>query len=770
MNRTVRWGAALALVALATLLRWPLTPWVGTELPFLTYYPAVFLAAWMLGVGPTLLTVAASAAVIDYLFIGAPRQLAFDDPVALVGTGIFAVVGTGLAHLGDRAERARRRAEAAAERAGRAAAEAERAGAEQARLGGALEAERARLAAVLRQMPAGVLLRDAEGRLLEANAEAERLFGDAVPADSGPGAPLYARLRHPDGSPVRFEELPATRARLYGETVRGTELLIDRCDGTTLHVSVGAAPVRDAAGAIVAVVVTFLDLTARRAAEGALRESRERLEFALEAGHMGTFDWLIPEGVVHWSPTLERMHGYPPGGFAGTAEAYFAEIHPEDRERVGAMVAAVFAGTREHHMEYRIVRPDGTSLWVEGRGRLLRDAAGRPLRLVGVCTDINDRRLAEEAARRSQRLEAMGQLAAGIAHDTNNMMAAVLGYAHLLHRAKDLPARRQREVQEIIKAAERTANLTQQLLAFSRRQLVTPEVLELDAAVADTEDMLRRTLGPRVALELAPGAAGGWVTFDRTQLVQVLLNLALNARDAMPEGGRLRLTTAHAPADGAGPRLVLAVRDTGAGMDDATRQRIFEPFFTTKEAGKGTGLGLSTVHGIVTQAGGTIDVESGVGAGTTFRITLPAAPAPTGAVSAAPVAPPAARARVLLVDDEEIVRELATRMLEEEGCAVTAAASGEAALDVLRAGLDAGADFDALVTDLTMPGMTGRDLAARVRERWPRLPILFITGHHGASLDDLVGPHAAVLPKPFSPEALTGALGRLLGREVAVEA
>ena len=777
-----RYAAAIGLVAAAGLARWAMAGWVGLDLTYLTFYPAVFLAAWWLGPGPTLLTVLLAAGTADYFLLPPLGHFSLTGtPVAIAGLAVFGGVGFGMTALSAAAERGRQRdraqqargralAEAAdrvAYEAREAAASAERLAAERADLAAELERERARLEAVLQQIPVGVVLRDAEGRLQGANTEAQRLLGGTVP-ELDLGAAIPFRFRQPDGAAVPYQDLPLARARRYGEVIRHQELLLERADGSTVWVSASGAPVSDSAGRTVAGVAVLVDLTRHREADAALRESQERLAFALDAGRMGTFDWLIPEGLVEWSRSLERLHGYPPGGFAGTAEAYFAEIHPDDRERVGELVQGVFAGTREHRMEYRIVRPDGVVLWVEGRGTLIRAADGSPLRLIGVCIDINERKLAEEAARHSQRLEAMGQLAAGIAHDTNNMMAAVLGYAHLLHRAPDVPLRHRADLQEIIRAAERSANLSQQLLAFSRRQLVAPEVLDVNAVVRETRDMLGRTMGPDVELELGLDGRECWISFDRTQLVQVLLNLALNARDAMPDGGRLELRTHHENGDtavtagtaGDDPgSVVIEVHDSGAGMDEATRLRIFEPFFTTKEAGKGTGLGLSTVYGIVTRAHGTIEVDSAPGEGSTFRIALPCVPAPAPSVTLDQPAARPSRGRTLLVDDEATVRILLARMLEEEGFAVDAVGSGEAALGVLRAG---GA-VDLLITDLTMPGMSGRELAVRVVEEWPELPILFITGHHGDALDDLTGPRAAVLQKPFSPDGLISAVTRLMG-------
>ena len=501
------------------------------------------------------------------------------------------------------------------------------------------------------------------------------------------------------------------------------------------------------------------DITRRRAAEQALAESQERLNLMLEAGRLGTFEWRVPEGLVLWSRTLEQIHGYEPGAFAGTAEAYFAEVHPDDRERVGRLIQEAMEGRREHQMEYRIVRPDGAVRWVEGRGKVFRDSAGQPLRLLGVCTDITARVQAEEAASASQRLEAMGQLAAGMAHDTNNMMAGVLGLAHLLQRAPDLPDRLRQDVQEIIQAAEQTSHLTRQLLTFSRRQIVSPETIDLTESVRDNEDMLRRVLGSDILLEFDLPDAPCWITIDRTQMVQVLLNLTLNARAAMRDGGHLRI---HVGSSGDG--VYLEVADSGVGMDAALQSRIFEPFFTTKPLGQGTGLGLSTVHGIVTQGGGAIEVTSRPGAGAMFRLTFPPSPAPEPArVRREGAQPGPGTGTVLVVDDEPVVRDLVTRMLEERGFTVRAASAGSEAVEMLER-----LEVDALITDLTMPGMSGTEVARIALERHARLPVLFITGHHGGDVRwEGAGPPPAVLHKPFAPEELFDALDRAFSRNGA---
>ncbi len=381
-------------------------------------------------------------------------------------------------------------------------------------------------------------------------------------------------------------------------------------------------------------------------------------------------------------------------------------------------------------------------------------------------TDITERRQLEEQLRQAGKMEAVGQLAGGVAHDFNNILTAILGYADLL--AADLPAgdRRLEDVEEIRKAAHRAAALTRQLLAFSRKQVLEPRVLGLNALVDSMDKMLRPILGENVELHTAPSADLHAVRADPNQVEQVILNLAINARDAMPKGGKLTIETANVELDAEyaarhatvvpGRYVMLAVSDTGTGMDAITQKRIFEPFFTTKDPGRGTGLGLSTVYGIVKQSGGTIWVYSEVGKGTTFKIYFPAvdAPAEDLRLAAAPAHALAGVETILLVEDDEQLLHLAQRALEAKGYTVLAADRGAGALEIAR---QHEGPIHLLLTDVTIPDMDGRTLAASLRaERGRELRLLYMSGyadqaivHHGV-LDASV----AYLPKPFTTDAI----------------
>jgi nitrogen-specific signal transduction histidine kinase/CheY-like chemotaxis protein len=383
--------------------------------------------------------------------------------------------------------------------------------------------------------------------------------------------------------------------------------------------------------------------------------------------------------------------------------------------------------------------------------------------MVAVARDITERRHLEDQLRQAQKMEAVGRLAGGLAHDFNNLLTAVTGYAEILVNRLEPGDRNRKELEQILKAGQRATSLTQQLLAFSRRQRLEPKVLDLNAIVADLEKMLRRLIGEDIDLTVALAPDLGCVEADPSQVGQVLMNLVVNARDAMPRGGKLTIATANrevAEADArvdlaVGSYVTLAVGDTGCGMDAETKARIFEPFFTTKSADNGTGLGLSMVYGVVKQTGGHIVAESEVGAGTTFTIYLPRVhvsneEAQEPDVSAEPLQ---GSETVLLVEDERIVRDLAATMLRNRGYRVVEATSGSHALEVAR---NHDGPLHLLVTDVVMPGMSGCELADRIVAARPGIRLLYMSGyasdataHHG-----MVDTHSAFLRKPFTPRAL----------------
>ena len=651
-----------------------------------------------------------------------------------------------------------------------------------------------------------------------------------------------------------------------------------------------------------------------QAAERRLRRANERFELAASAVSSAIYDWNLQHGTVVWTQGLTELCGSRLDEVEATYEWWIERIHPDDRARVHERFQAAAADGRDFEAEYRFRARDGHYLDVLDRGRFVRDAGGRSVRVVGSMADVSERKRGEavlresearhravlasamdafvsmdhegrvtefnpaaermfgraradvvghelaeliippafrdahrrglarylatgehallggrievtaqradgvefpveltvtemrmdgppafnaylrdltaqkraEAARGSlemqlqqaQKMEAVGRLAGGVAHDFNNLLTVITGRAHMLLSRLKPGEPMHRDVELIQKTSQRAVALTSQLLAFSRKQVVQPRVLELGPLVADLVPMLQRMIGEDVELVVEPVEGTGRVKVDASQMQQVLMNLAVNARDAMPNGGRIRVSVRDVEVDEAaalhqsnlppGPYVALAVGDTGTGMSAETAAHIFEPFFTTKEQGKGTGLGLSTVYGIVEQSRGQIQVQSEVGRGTVFTIHLPRVEEP---LAAGPPADAARRLRttsrtVLVVDDEPEVLELATEILKRVGYAVLEAADGAAALELARRHEGR---IHLLVTDMVMPGISGRDLAERLRALRTALPVLYISGYvqDASARAALAGEHSAFVAKPFTPELLTDRVRELLATEEA---
>ena len=437
---------------------------------------------------------------------------------------------------------------------------------------------------------------------------------------------------------------------------------------------------------------------------------------------------------------------------------HFTEFVPPGEGGDPEVLHAILRGDEgPFNFDTHLVDAAGARIPVHVSIGLVRDDDGEPLYTVGVLQSIAEQRRLEEQLRQTQKMEAIGQLAGGIAHDFNNLLTVIGGNVMLIGSG-ELSDEAREYAGEISAAAERAGALTRQLLTFSRKQEVRLRAVDVNRVVEDVEQLLLRLLGTSVEIELVLDADAPHALADAQQLEQVLINLAVNARDAMPRGGRLTIVTME--ADGA---VLLRVADTGHGMDDLTRERIFEPFFTTKDPGEGTGLGLSTVYGIVRQAGGDIRVESEPGEGATFTVSLPAAAGFEEHDPTAAARPIAARAgRVLLVDDEAGVRKVAGRALTRAGHELIVAGSGQEALDVL----DDGRPIDLLITDLAMPGMNGIELAEHVRARHPHVPVLYISGYSDEVLATVHTTNTAldVLEKPFTPAVLAARVADVLGQ------
>ncbi len=513
------------------------------------------------------------------------------------------------------------------------------------------------------------------------------------------------------------------------------------------------------------------DVTEEVEARAALVAAEERYRSLVE--RMPDVVWTAPSdrSVVTTTDNVVRMLGYTSAEMqAMDLAARNALLHSDDRARVLETARALLLDGTAFDIEYRIRHKAGHYVWVRNRSICSYERDG-VRHSEGIMSDIHERKVLEESFHQAQRMEAIGQLTGGIAHDFNNILAAILANSHFLIEGLAEDDARREDAEEIRKAAERAASLTRQLLAFSRRQVLEPAIVDLNTTVAGIERMLCRLIGEDISLKVVPGADLGTVRVDVGQIEQVVMNLAVNARDAMPQGGTLSIETSnielgaeyatgHPPVE-AGRYVALTVTDTGVGMDPETQRRLFEPFFTTKELGKGTGLGLSTCYGIVKQSGGHIWVYSELGRGTVFKIYLPRV---DGLVDVAGPRPPPTRLEgsetVLLVEDDERVRSALTRILGRYGYRVLLAADGTDAMTL--AETHAGT-IDAVLTDVVMPRSSGPEVA-RFIQRHRGSKVLFMSGYteHAALHSGEMLRGQAFIQKPFSPSALIAKLREVL--------
>jgi signal transduction histidine kinase len=537
-------------------------------------------------------------------------------------------------------------------------------------------------------------------------------------------------------------------------------------------------------------------------------ESAELLVLAEQIGRIGVIDWDVRAGTVRLSASAKAIYGITE--FDDRYDSWIATVHREDVTRLRAIIATALAEkAREFELDFRIVRPSDNELrWILARRLVFYDEAGSPFRVVGVSVDVTQsrremvelrnftealeaavrertreleaeheaRKRAEDALRQAQKMEAMGQLTGGIAHDFNNMLAIVIGSLDIAsRRLRRGEADVERYLESARTGAMRAATLTQRLLAFSRQSPLAPRVLNLNELVASMSELLHRTLGERVGLETVL-AGGLWLAHvDPNQIESAILNLAVNARDAMPDGGNLTIETGNVYLDDRyaadeigvtpGQYVMVAVTDVGAGIAPDILQKVFDPFFTTKPTGKGTGLGLSMVYGFAKQSGGHVRIYSELGRGTAVKLYLPrhfGSPAEVTARSRTPGLPTAAARTetVLVVEDEDRVRQMSCEVLRELGYTVHEASSGEQALRLF----NSLGQVDLLFTDVVMPGMTGRQLADNLLQQTPTLKVLYTTGYtknavvHNGVLD----PGVAFLPKPFTVEDLAVKLRAVL--------
>jgi PAS domain S-box-containing protein len=515
------------------------------------------------------------------------------------------------------------------------------------------------------------------------------------------------------------------------------------------------------------------DIAEHKQAEETLRKIEASLAEAQRVAHIGSWELNLQKNELWWSNEVYRIFGVKPQEFGATYEAFLSFVHPDDRKMVDEAYRTAIEKKTQYDVVHRIVRRDGEVRYVHERSEDIVDETGKVVRSIGTVHDITEQKQLETRLLQAQKMEALGRFVGGIAHDFNNLLVVIGGRARrVLKRLKeDDPLRK--EIEEALRAEESASSLTRQLLAFGRKQILQPVMLNLNEIISDMEMMLRRLLHEDIVLLTRTGQNLGFVEADPTQIEQILMNLVVNARDAMPDGGTLTIETSNVflgekPAEGyvaaPGHYVMLAVSDTGCGMDSETLSHIFEPFFTTKPPGEGTGLGLSTVYGIVRQSGGDIRVYSEPGKGTTFKIYLPRVKEPTEAhrrEGQGEADTLKGSETILLVENEDSVREMIALELNDMGYTVLEASSSSEALRIFERH---DAQIHIVVTDVVMPGMSGPELCRTLTERNPGLKTLLMTGYSeeaAAQKGSIKG--KPLLQKPFTPETLARKVREVIG-------
>lgn len=751
--RVLSYGGAVGAAALATLLRMAVAPWVGAGLPFATYFLAAVLVVWYLGLPAAVVTIVLSAAAGTHFFVSAATTSPFllaaqADRFTAFGFVFGSLI---IVVLLDLQQKALRRAKQEAVLRGNAE-QAER-------------EQRRWFEVTLASIGDAVVATDIEGKVTFMNEVASELTGWNL--DAARGLPLRSIFRIVNEQTGDEVSNPVEVVIRQGVTVglANHTLLISR-DGRRIPIDDSGAPISRDARTLGAVLV-FRDVTERRSAQRRTEQSerRYRLLFENNPQPMWVYDRESLAFVAVNHAAIEQ-YGYAREEFLGMT---LKDIRPA--EDIPALLEDVSRPNRELHRDgpWRHRKRDGTIISVEITSHPI-EFEGRKAALV-LASDITERQRLEEQFQQAQRLESIGRLAGGVAHDFNNLLTVINGYAAVILSEVPEGSALARRVAEIGAAGKQAAALTEQLLAFSRRQIIQPRVLNMNEVVAGIYTMLARLLGEHIEIVIQLSPDLGNIKADAAQLQQVILNLAINARDAMPKGGTLMIETSNVQLDeeyrhthrevSPGAYIMLAVSDTGTGMTPEVRARIFEPFFTTKPVGSGTGLGLATVHGMVRQSGGWIWVYSEPGEGTTFKIYFPR----TDEVAVPPQPATQKNLRgtetILVVEDQKDVRALAVTVLEHYGYQVLSAAGAEQAIALADASRD---PIHLLLTDVIMPGMDGRVLAKRLAAR-RTIKVLFMSGYtenaiaHRGVLDAGVN----YIQKPFTPESLAEKVRAVLG-------
>jgi len=637
-----------------------------------------------------------------------------------------------------------------------------------------LRASKERHLALLHAMPDMVFRLDAEGRFLEFVPSRETLpllspeeflgktIRDVLPSEAAEQSDRFIKQALQSGQPQRFEY----RLMVNGSARHFVSRLVPYGEGKVLGF--------------------VRDVTESRQAAQALRASEARFRAMFDGAAVGIALVDTDGRPLESNPSLQRMLGYEQHELQRMIFTEFT--HPEDSETDMELFQELVTGKRDRYeMDKRYIRKDGGVVWAHLNVSLVRSSGGAPQYVIAMVEDITERKIAgdalrgsEEQLRQAQRMEAIGRLAGGVAHDFNNLLTAMLGYTDFVLDELEETNPLRADLLDVKKNGKRAAALTRQLLAFSRRQVLQPEVLDLNYVVAGISKMLRRLIGEHIELVTVPHSGLGNVKADPGQLEQVIVNLVVNSRDAMPGGGRLTIETGNADVDETlgpmgnvirpGPYVLLRVRDTGCGMDKETQNRIFEPFFTTKEKGKGTGLGLSTVFGIVKQSGGYIFADSQVNAGTTFEVYLPRVDEEVTVRprTGAHYRPRASRQgeTILVVEDEASVRTLTRRILERNGYTVMEARNGA---EGLRLSEQHSGPIELVITDVVMPELDGPEMIDRINIKRRLTKVLFMSGYTEESVLRSLDPETPFLHKPFTAKELSQKVRETLHPELEGE-
>ncbi len=586
-------------------------------------------------------------------------------------------------------------------------------------------------------------------------------------------------LLHPEDA-EKFEELRARCDRAGEHEIVHSEFRLRRADGSFAWLAnwVTVAE-RTSDGRAKLITGASVDVSEQKQAEAALAASEQRFRLLAEHAHDIVCRYEVkPEPhMAYISPAVESILGYPVQTFYDDPEMHWNVIHPDDRPELERLALSSPTGLNQP-LTLRWLHRDGHAVWIEQRMVPVLDENGEMIAVENISRDVTEQRRLEQQLLQSQKMDAIGRLAGGIAHDFNNLLGVTLGYIDVLEREVPDTEKTREALDAISDVSQRAATLTRQLLAFGRRELARPRTLDLNRVISELDGMLRRVIPESIELETRLADELWPVRADPVQIEQMVLNLAVNARDAMPDGGRLLIETrnlerASVAVGSSGPgheqMVVLAVQDTGIGMDEQTRARVFEPFFTTKERGKGTGLGLATVYGIMKQNGGIATVDSAPTQGTTFTLAFPRDESePVSERTPARLAP--ARpggGTVLVVEDEEMLRRLVVRTLERHGYSVLEAKDGPEAQTLVR---QLEAPIDLLLTDVVMPHMSGHQLASWLSQQNPGARVLYMSGYtddemvrHGVRREKV-----AFIAKPFSPDVLLSVVHEMLFRDVRV--